>query len=61
MNLIQSVSLHRFLKVGNTPKDNVNKIGSWRQNILKTVAAEGKTDDDSIKLLPTKAKKSSCR
>lgn len=51
------LSLHRFLKVGNTPKNNVSKMGSWRQNMLKNVAGKD-GGDDSLKLLPSKTRKS---
>lgn len=56
-------SLLRFLKVGNTPKgNNSTKIGSWRQNMLKNVAVPEQPgrNDDSMKLLPTKSRKSWC-
>lgn len=60
--LKMTVKFCRFLKVGNTPKATSNKVGSWRQNILKNVAVqEGRVaNDDSIKLLPTKNRKSWC-
>lgn len=50
----------RFMKVGNTPKEKPSKVGSWRQNMLKNVTFEDERlkVDDSIKLLPTKTRKS---
>lgn len=49
------------MKVGNTTKEKPNKVGSWRQNMLKNVTFEDERlakVDDSIKLLPTKTRKS---
>lgn len=55
----------RFLKVGNSSKENEKKENvSWRQNILKNVSQDEKPaaskvhHDDLIKLLPVKSKKS---
>lgn len=53
------------MKVGNTTKEANSQTGSWRHNILKTITVtQGTTAtknarlDDSMKLLPTKSKRS---
>lgn len=55
--LINTTKMDMFLKVGNTSKEKERKVGSWRQNIFKTVSNDERIDDDPMKLLPAQPKR----